>query len=143
MGGLVTITDLALVLAERRSGVTDGSLDTISLVVSALLYSVAGAAVARETGRVTFGALAGLLAGALDGIVLGAAHAATEPFGPQPGVSAQQMWAELVGLNVLLGGSLAWASAWFGSLSRRASSNRGGRGGGTSRGDDVDKKPNP
>lgn len=115
MGGLVTIVDLGTLALQQRVASSDSfepaAIESANLVFNALFYSMAGASVARETGRVGLAIVAGLLAGLLDGMVVGAAQAMTMSGAVTPGTgeagAAQLMWLQIVGWNVVLGTLLA------------------------------------
>ena len=122
IGGLVIIVDLgAKALQQRTTTGSDlaQSLEPIDLVLNAILLSIAGAAVVRETHSVRLSALAGLIAGLLDALVLAAADVLT----PAPGgtVSVPDALIGNITLNVLTGVVLAAASGWFTRLSMRRS----------------------
>ena len=117
MGGLVIIADLASRLTETP-GSEEG--DPLNLMISALLYFMAGTLTHRDTEKVALGALAGVLAGLLDGIVVGAA----EVLAPRPipeGVALADVFVSLLIINVVLGTVLATLGAWVGALLRRRS----------------------
>jgi hypothetical protein len=120
IGGLIIIVDLgAKALQQRLAPGSDvaQTLEPVDLVLNAILLSIAGAAVVRETHSVRLSALAGLIAGLLDALVL----AAADVLAPTPGASVSVPDA-LIGnitLNVLTGVVLAAASGWFTRLSQR------------------------
>lgn len=117
MGGLVIIADLAARLTETPGGTDE--VDTLNIIISALFYSLAGTLAYRDTRRIGFGALAGLIAGALDGLVIGAAELLAPRPGLSEGVTPLDVFTSLLVLNVALGVLLATLSAWFGALIRR------------------------
>jgi hypothetical protein len=121
VGGLVIIADLATLALKPRlgGGVEMGyALDVLDIVLNAILFSVAGATVARETGRVALGAATGLLAGFIDGMVVGAALSIAPPAGVPVG-SPEQLWFDNLTSNMLQGTLLATISAWFGTMARQ------------------------
>ena len=125
MGGLVSVADLAtLAIRQQWGGEAEvGGLLALNFIVNGMLFSVVGASVVRDTGRVPLAALAGLLAGLVDGLVVGAAMALAPPAEVPPDLPAQQVWLGLVVQNVVLGTLLATASAWFSRLTRRGARN--------------------
>jgi hypothetical protein len=125
VGGLVSIADLATLAMQQQwgSGAEVGGLDAFNVIVNCVLFFVAGAAVVRETGRVRFAALAGLLAGLVDGMVVGAATAMAPPPNLPRDTPSHQVWLALVLQNAALGTLLAAAIAWFSRLTRRGAGN--------------------
>jgi hypothetical protein len=121
VGGLVIIVDLGTKAMEQRLGTgaeVRSILDPLDLILNAILFSIAGASVLRETRSIRLAALTGLLAGLLDGLVVAAADALAPP---EPGATALQgdAVASVVVQNVLIGVVLAAASAWFTRLGQR------------------------
>ena len=122
IGGLIIIVDLAAKALQQR--LAPGSdvvqtLEPVDLVLNAILLSIAGVAVMRETHSVRMSALAGLIAGLLDALVL----AAADVLAPTPG-GPTSMSDALIGnisLNVITGVVLAAAAGWFTRLSQRRS----------------------
>jgi hypothetical protein len=88
LGGLVIIVDLGTHAIQQR--VTGGAevlaeLSNANLIANVVLFSILGAAVARQTGIFYLGALAGFLAALLDGLVVAAAASLAPPPGePAP-----------------------------------------------------------
>ena len=124
IAGLVIIADLGtLALQQRLRGPEIGeALNIVDLVLNAILFSVAGASIARETGRVALGAATGLLAGCIVGVVVGAAASIAPPAGV-PNTSPEQLWLENILLNMAQGTLLATISAWFGTIARQRTGN--------------------
>jgi hypothetical protein len=125
IGGLVSIADLATLALRQQwgGGAEVGGLDALNFIASCMLFSVAGATVARETGRVRLAAAAGLLAGLVGGMVGGAATAMAPPPTIPRDMPSQQVWLETVLQNAALGTLLAAAIAWFSRLTRRGAGN--------------------
>ncbi len=121
MGGLIIIADLGTRVFQQRVGGAEAAagLEALDNVLNALFFSLAGAAVFRETGRVRLGALAGLLAGAVDGAVVGAALAIARPADIPAELTPDALWLALFVQNAILGAVLGSASAWLTSLARR------------------------
>ncbi len=124
MGSLIIIVDLATRALQQRIG--EGAemaavLDAVDNVLNAIFFSVAGAAVLRETGLVRLGALAGLIAGTLDGAVVGAAIAIARPPDIPAEIGADALWLAALIQNAILGTILGAGAAWFSSLARRRS----------------------
>jgi hypothetical protein len=121
IGGLVIIVDLGTKAVEQRLGTgveVRSILDPLNLILNAILFSIAGASVLRETQSIRLAALAGLLAGLLDGLVVAAADALAPP--PPVGTPAPDtVGYEIVLYNVVIGVALAAASAWFTRLGQR------------------------
>jgi hypothetical protein len=84
IGGLIIIVDLAsTALAQRTVSVDDAAaIDQVDNLINYLLFSLLGVLVARDTGMLWSGAIAGVLASLLDAIVVTAA-AVLAP-GPPP-----------------------------------------------------------
>jgi hypothetical protein len=84
IGGLIIIVDLAsTALAQRTVSVDDAAaIDQVDNLINYLLFSLLGVLVARDTGILWSGAIAGVLASLLDAIVVTAA-AVLAP-GPPP-----------------------------------------------------------
>jgi hypothetical protein len=84
IGGLIIIVDLAsTALAQRTVSVDDAAaIDQVDNLINYLLFSLLGVLVARDTGMLSSGAIAGVLASLLDAIVVTAA-AVLAP-GPPP-----------------------------------------------------------
>lgn len=118
-GGLVIIADLASLLLLQRSATADPTVVMVNQVLNAVLFTVLGAALVRETGSVRLAALAGLLAGLLDGVVVGAAQAIARPDWVPVDYTSQQLWLDAVVENVVRGVVVATASAWLSALLRR------------------------
>jgi hypothetical protein len=122
IGGLIIIVDLAAKALQQRlapgSDVVQ-SLEPVDLMLNAILLSIAGAAVMRETHSVRMSALAGLIAGLLDALVL----AAADVLAPTPGapMSVSDALIGNISLNVITGVVLAAAAGWFTRLSQRRS----------------------
>jgi hypothetical protein len=122
MGGLVVIADLATLVVSRGAEVeVAGALDIVNLVLNAVFYSFAGAALHRESGRVGLGTLAGLVAGLLDGLVVGAASALSPTPGADPPLNPAELWLLVISNNVILGTLLATTGALIAGLTRRKS----------------------
>lgn len=125
-GGLVIIADLgsmALLQQAGSSPETTSSIEVGNLLVNVLIYSIAGARVALETGRWRPALAVGLIAGLLAGMVVGAATAATTP----PDAVTNGAGLELVMgslTNAWLGTMLTAGSAWAGTISRRPKKGR-------------------
>lgn len=123
IGGLVAIVDLLVLLAIQRTGLSEDDLmlQLVNNGLNALLYWFLGSVVYRETGRVSSGATAGVIAGLLDGTVIGAARALMGPMGDATGqpLPPDQVFLGLLIQNVLLGMVLAALSAWFARNVRR------------------------
>lgn len=75
IGGLIIIVDLAsTALAQRTVSVDDtAAIAQVDDLVNYLLFSLLGVLVARDTGMLFSGALAGVLASLLDAVVVTAA----------------------------------------------------------------------
>lgn len=113
------IADLGSRAVQQRTESPDivGVLDTANLVLNAILFSIAGASVVRETGAVRLAALAGLLAGVIDGVVVAAADA----MAPQASSPPEVLLMDVL-INACLGTLLAAASAWFTRMGQRRGS---------------------
>jgi hypothetical protein len=112
VGGLVIIADLATRAFELRSGSTadvNNMVEVADLIINIVLFSFVGAAVFRETGQVSLGALAGLLAGLVDALVI----AASMSMAPRTGDGAPE---ELILWNMGLGTIFAALSAGLNRL---------------------------
>src|SRR3954470_15653808 len=83
IGGLVIIVDLGTQALMQRNPGQDAldPLDAANTVANIVLFSVLGAVVARQTGRFSLSALAGLLASLLDAAVVIAATLMAPPPG--------------------------------------------------------------
>jgi hypothetical protein len=126
IGGLVIIVDLGTKALQQRlaaGGDASNAVYSLSLILNAVLFSIAGASTLRETHSIRLAALAGLLAGLLDGVVVAAADALTPPIPPPPAGTPPLSQADMIGsdivLNALIGVVLAAASAWFTRLGQR------------------------
>jgi len=88
LGGLVIIVDLGTHAIQQRiagSGDVLAELTNANLIANVVLFSILGAAVARQTGIFYLGALAGLLASLVDGVVVATAASMAPPPGePAP-----------------------------------------------------------
>jgi hypothetical protein len=119
MGGLVIIVDLLALLVQQRTTPDATGAEPILAVdqiLNAVLFWIAGAAVFRETGRVWFGALAGLLAAVLDTVVVTTAQLMTA--GPGAPIDQTAVLVQ-VAENLALGLGLAVAGAWFARINQR------------------------
>ena len=113
VGGLLIIADLSTRLILQRAGQDAAdTLITVDQLVNAVLLAIAGASVERESGRIWWATLAGLLAGLLDALVIAAANSINPP--PDLG---NPLYLTLQ--NVAQGPILATAAAWVSSLARR------------------------
>jgi hypothetical protein len=84
IGGLVIIVDLAATaLAQRTVSADDAAaISQLDDLLNYLLFSLLGVLVARDTGLMYSGALAGVLASLLDAIVVTAAAVLAPPSPP-------------------------------------------------------------
>lgn len=125
-GGLVIIADLGSTAILQQAGSspeTTSAIQVGNLLVNVLIYSIAGARVALETGRWRPALGVGLIAGLLDGVVVGAATALTPP--PDSAINATGPDLVLGSLaNAWLGTALTAGSAWAGTISRRPKKGR-------------------
>lgn len=125
-GGLVTIADLGSTAILQQAGSNPEIASPVqvgNLLVNVLIYSVAGARVALETGRWRPALPVGLIAGLLDGVVVGAATAATaQPDAVTNGTGLDLLMGSLA--NAWLGTALTAGSAWAGTISRRPKKGR-------------------
>jgi hypothetical protein len=113
VGGLLIIADLTTRLIVQRAGQdANDTLAGIDEAVNALLLVTAGMSVQRETGRVVWAGLAGLLAGLLDGVVIAAANSINPPPGPQDTLG-------LLIQNIAQGPVVALAAAFISNVLRR------------------------
>jgi hypothetical protein len=123
MGGLVIIVDLGTQAIQQRTAPGPdaiGELSTANLIANIVLFSILGAAVARQTGIFYLAALAGLLASILDGIVVATAASMAPPAGEAMPIDMYLLQ------NILIGTIPAAVSGFVASLVDRVSGTRPG-----------------
>jgi membrane-bound metal-dependent hydrolase YbcI (DUF457 family) len=84
LGGLVIIVDLASQATSQRTVSTDDLevIASVDQIINFVLFSILGAVVVRDSGRIYLGAVAGIFASLLDATVVAAATSMAPLPGP-------------------------------------------------------------
>jgi hypothetical protein len=123
--GLAIISDLVvrLMMGPAADAEAQAGFATFSIFLNVLVYSVAGTALGRETGRVSRAALAGALAGLLVGIFAGITNALAPLPTDDPAAAQAAPYVNLL-LNVLTGLVSMTLSAGMAIMVQRSSRGR-------------------
>ena len=123
IGGLVIIVDLGTQAIQQRTAPGPDAIAELSnanLIANIVLFSILGAAVARQTGIFWLAALAGLLASILDGVVVATAASMAPPPGDAMPIDMYMLQ------NILIGTIPAAVSGVVSTLAERFSGTRSG-----------------
>jgi uncharacterized membrane protein len=94
IAGLAIIADLTTTAFKQRTFSADdvAALETIQNLVSIVLFSLLGVLVARQTGLMLSGVVAGVFAALLDAIVVSAAELMAPPATPIATIEEMFVW---------------------------------------------------
>jgi hypothetical protein len=99
IAGLVIIADLTTTAFKQRTFSADdvAAVETIDNLLNIVLFSLLGVLVARQTGLMLSGVVAGVFAALLDAIVVSAAELLTPPATPIATIEETFIWSVVLG----------------------------------------------